>query len=85
MKFALDEYNKTIQGFAPSGGVQLGTGVGGAYLRPGESKYGDVYKLGGAVDITLDGQTVSYSAGELVVLRRGITYEFSAVISAHEM
>lgn len=83
MQFPHDKNGVPIPAFSPEEGVTLS----GTYLDSKE--FGDTgasaFRLASSVDITIDGKTVTYYAGECIVLRAGVSYTFSAAVDAHKM
>ncbi len=77
MKFAKNINMVNIECFTPTKGVTLSGTV--------TPTISEVYKLASAVDITLDGITVTYDAGDEICLRAGITYTFGSAVNTHRM
>ena len=72
-----DKNGHTIQGFAPNKGVTY-SGTVTVQKVTGA-------KLGIDVSITIDSKTVSYIAGEGIILIPGVSYTFSSSVDCHVM
>lgn len=72
-----DKNGHTIQGFAPNKGVTYSGAVTVQKVTG--------VKLGVGISITIDSKTVSYIAGEGIILVPGVSYTFSGSVDCHVM
>lgn len=77
MTLMRDDNAVAIVVFAPIHGVTLSGTV-----TPTDNR---LVKLGADVTITIDSIDVSYSEGDIIGLRKNVSYTFSASTVAHEM
>jgi len=77
MRLEKDSGYTPIQGFAPTSGGQLS----GAYTP----KSTVAVRFATEVEITIGAVVITYSAGEGLVLVKGITYTFGSAVNVHVM
>lgn len=78
-KTAVDSRGVALQVFLPTEGKQIPIGT----YSPTEET--EVVKLGNAVNISINGESVPYTAGEVIALSKDVTYTFDAITVLHVM
>jgi hypothetical protein len=77
MKLVKDNDYIPVQGFAPINGTQLS----GVYVPTTTI----AIKVANNIGISIDGVEVIYSAGDGLILVKGVEYTFSDIIDVHVM
>jgi len=76
MKLITDKDGAVVQGFAPKSGKVIEQGV----YTPLKD---EVVFLGVDVDITMDGVTLTYPVGSVLILAQGVSVEFGTATPVH--
>lgn len=76
-KLLVDGEGRDIQFFAPTSGVVIPTSY-----TPTQD---EVFKLAANATVTLDTIAITYNAGDIIGLAKGVTYAFTLATNAHKM